>query len=50
MLNFLCIRQVNQALGSNSIPNDFLKAIREPLAAAVAAITSACWRIGHYSK
>ena len=42
VLNLLRTRRANRAPGSNSIPNDFLKAMEEPLAAAVAAITSAC--------
>jgi len=50
VLNLLRTRRANRAPGSDSIPNDFLKAMGEPLAAAVAAITSACWRIGHYPE
>ena len=50
VLNLLRTRRANRAPGSDSIPNDFLKAMGKPLAEAVAAITSACWRIGHYPK
>ena len=50
VLNLLRIRQANKAPGNDSIPNDFLKAIGEPLAAAVAAITTVYWKLGHYPK
>ena len=50
MLNLLCIRRTNKASGSNLIPNDFLKAIGEPLAAIVAVIAIACWKLGYYPK
>ena len=36
------MRRTNKALGSDLIPNDFLKAIGKPLAAIVAAIVTAC--------
>ena len=49
-MNLLYTRRANKAPGSDSIPNDFLKAMGEPLAAAVAAIATACWRLGHYPK
>ena len=49
-MNLLYTRQANKAPGNDSIPNDFLKAIGEPLAAAVAAIATACWKLGHYPK
>ena len=41
-------RKTNRALGSDSISNDFLKAIGRPLTTAVAALASACWSLGHY--
>lgn len=41
-------RRANKAPGSDSISNDFLKAIGEPLANAVASIATACWKLGHY--
>jgi hypothetical protein len=48
--SLLRTRRANRAPGSDSIPNDFLKAMEEPLAIAVAAITTACWKLGHYPK
>ena len=50
VLNLLRTRRTNKAPGSDSIPNDFLKAMGEPLAAAVAAIATACWKLGYYPK
>ena len=50
MLNLLHTRRANKAPGNDSIPNDFLKAIGEPLVVAVAAITIACWKLGHYPQ
>ena len=50
VLSLLRTRRTNKAPGSDSIPNDFLKAMGEPLAVAVAAITMACWKLGHYPK
>ena len=50
VLNLLRTRRANKAPGNDSIPNDFLKAMGEPLAAAVAAIATACWKLGHYPK
>ena len=44
----LCTRKTNKAPGSDLISNDFLKAIRKPLTTAVAALASACWKLGHY--
>lgn len=41
-------RRANKAPGSDSISNDFLKAMGEPLANAVACIATACWQLGHY--
>jgi hypothetical protein len=48
VVNLLRTRRANKAPGSDSIPNDFLKAMGEPLAVAVAAISTACWTLGHY--
>ena len=50
MLNLLYIRRANKAPGNDLIPNDFLKAIGEPLMVAVAAITTACWKLSHYPQ
>ena len=50
VINLLRTRRANRAPGSDSIPNDFLKAMGEPLATAVAAIATACWKMGHYPK
>ena len=50
VLNLLYIRRANKAPSNDSIPNDFLKAIGEPLAVAVAAIATVCWKLGHYPK
>jgi hypothetical protein len=47
-LALLCTRRANKAPGSDSIPNDFLKAIGRPIATAVAATAIACWKTGHY--
>jgi hypothetical protein len=44
----LYIRKANKVLGSNSISNNFLKAIGRPLAKAVAALTIVYWNLGHY--
>jgi hypothetical protein len=44
----LCTRRTNRAPGDDSISNDFLKAMGEPLAAAVAGLATACWKAGHY--
>jgi hypothetical protein len=41
-------RRANKAQGSDSIPNDFLKAVDLPLAKTVVAIAIACWKTGHY--
>jgi len=43
-------RRANKAPGNDSIPNDFLKAMGLPLAKAVAAIATACWKTGHYPQ
>ena len=50
VLNLLRTRRANKAPGNDSIPNNFLKAMGEPLAVAVAAITTACWKLGHYPQ
>ena len=49
-MNLLYTRQANKAPSNDSIPNDFLKAIGEPLTVAVAAITTIYWKLGHYPK
>ena len=36
--------------GNDGIPNGFLKALGEPLLAAVASLTTACWKSGYYPK
>lgn len=41
-------RKANKAPGSDSISNEFLKAMGEPLTRAVAGIATACWKAGHY--
>ena len=48
--SLLRTRRPHQAPGSDSIPNEFLKAMGEPLIVAVAALATACWKIGHYPK
>ena len=48
--SLLRTRRPHQAPGSDSIPNEFLKAMGEPLMVAVAALATAYWKIGHYPK
>ena len=48
--SLLRTRRPHRAPGSDSIPNEFLKAMGEPLTVAVAALATACWKIGHYPK
>lgn len=50
ILALIRTRQANKAPGPDSIPNDFLKAMGLPLAKAVASITTACWKTGHYPQ
>lgn len=46
--HLLRTRRINRAPGDDSISNDFLKAMGEPLTKAVACLATACWQVGHY--
>lgn len=46
--SILQTRRANRAPGDDSISNDFLKAMGTPLTVAVAGLTTACWKTGHY--
>jgi hypothetical protein len=40
----------HSAPGVDGIPNAFLKALGEPFAVAIAALTQACWEVAYYPK
>ena len=48
--NLLRTRRRNKAPGNDSISNEFLKAMGEPMAKAIAALTEACWKLEHYPE
>jgi len=43
-------RKPFKAPGIDSIPNSFLQAMGQRMADAIAALATACWKIGHYPQ
>ena len=41
-------RKLFKIPGIDSIPNSFLQAIGQRMVDAIAALATACWKIGHY--